>query len=153
MKKTYKKKGEWIYSKTVREHFFRPRNILLKDPKKAEFDAEGIVGNSACGDVMKMWIKIDSKTKRVKKLKWRTFGCASAIASTSIFSQMITEKGPASTRRGKPRRGGGMKLEEALKITPQDIMKRLGGLPPYKVHCSVLADQAFKKTVEAYLRK
>ena len=72
-------------------------------------------------------------------MKWRTFGCASAIASTSMFSQMVTEK-------------GGMKLEDALKITPQDVIKRLGGLPPYKIHCSVLADQAFKKTVENYLK-
>lgn len=143
MKKIKKNKREWIYSETVKEHFFHPRNILLKDPKKGEFDAEGAVGNPACGDVMKMWIKftptkasgIDPKTTRIKKLKWRTFGCASAIASTSIFSQMITEK-------------GGMKLKDALKITPKDIMKRLGGLPPYKIHCSVLADQAFKATVE-----
>lgn len=140
MKKNQRQKKEWIYSDTVKKHFFHPRNLLLKDPKPGEFDAEGIVGNPACGDVMKMWIKIDPKTQRVKKLKWRTFGCASAIASTSIFSQMLTEK-------------GGMKLEDALEISPKDIMKRLGGLPPYKIHCSVLADQAFRKTVENYLKK
>ena len=155
-----KNKREWIYSEMVRKHFFNPQNILLKNPKAGEFDAEGKVGNPACGDVMKMWLKlaptktsgVDPMKRRVKKLKWRTFGCASAIASTSMFSQMITEKGPASSRRGKPRRGGGMKLEDALKITPQDVIKRLGGLPPYKIHCSVLADQAFKKTVENYLK-
>lgn len=129
--------GEWIYSETVKKHFFHPRNILLREPKKGEFDAESIVGSPACGDVMKMWIKIDPKTKRIKKLKWRTFGCASAIASTSIFSMMLTEH-------------GGMKLEDALKITPKDIMKRLGGLPPYKIHCSVLADQAFRQAAENY---
>ncbi|MFH0803817.1 MAG: iron-sulfur cluster assembly scaffold protein [Candidatus Tagabacteria bacterium] len=134
-----KNKREWIYSEMVKKHFFNPQNILLKNPKAGEFDAEGKVGNPACGDVMKMWLKVDPKTKRVKKLKWRTFGCASAIASTSMFSQMVTEK-------------GGMKLEDALKITPQDVIKRLGGLPPYKIHCSVLADQAFKKTVENYFK-
>jgi NifU-like protein involved in Fe-S cluster formation len=142
------KKKEWIYSDIVKNHFFSPRNILLREPKPGEFDAEGVVGNPACGDVMKMWIKFtptkasggDPMKRRVKKLKWRTFGCASAIASTSMFSQMVTEK-------------GGMKLADALKITPQDIMKRLGGLPPYKVHCSVLADQAFKATVNNYLKK
>ncbi len=134
-----KNKKEWIYSEMVKKHFFNPQNILLKNPKAGEFDAEGKVGNPACGDVMKMWLKVDKKTHRVKKLKWRTFGCASAIASTSVFSQMITEK-------------GGMKLEDALKITPQDVIKRLGGLPPYKIHCSVLADQAFKKTVENYFK-
>lgn len=132
-------KKEWIYSKTVKGHFFHPRNILLTDPKPAEFDAEGEVGNPACGDMMKMWIKIDPKTLRVKKLKWRTFGCASAIASTSMFSVMVTSR-------------GGMKLSDALKLTPQDIMKRLGGLPPYKVHCSVLADQAFREAVKNYLK-
>jgi NifU-like protein len=146
MKKN-KLKREWIYSEMVKKHFFNPQNILLKNPKKGEFDAEGKVGSPACGDVMKMWLKLaptkasggDPLNRRVKKLKWRTFGCASAIASTSVFSQMITEH-------------GGMKLEEALKITPQDVIRRLGGLPPYKIHCSVLADQAFKKTVENYLK-
>jgi NifU-like protein involved in Fe-S cluster formation len=139
MKKNIKQQREWIYSEMVKKHFFNPQNILLKNPKRGEFDAEGKVGSPACGDVMKMWLKVDPKTKRVKKLKWRTFGCASAIASTSMFSQIITEK-------------GGMKLEDALKITPQDVVKHLGGLPPYKIHCSVLADQAFKKTVENYFK-
>ena len=132
-------KKEWIYSETVKNHFFNPRNILLTEPKRGEFDASGVVGSPACGDVMKIWIKINPKTLKITKLKWRTFGCASAIASTSMFSVMLTEK-------------GGMKLEDALKITPQDIMKRLGGLPPYKIHCSVLSDQAFKKAAENYLK-
>ncbi len=140
IKKPAKKQKEWIYSETVKDNFFKPKNILLKDPKKGEFDAEGTVGSPACGDVMKMWIKVDPKTRRIKKLKWRSFGCATAIASTSMFSQMVTEY-------------GGMILEDALKLTPQDIMERLGGLPPYKVHCSVLADRAFRDTVENYLKK
>ncbi len=135
-----KQKREWIYSENVKKHFFHPKNLLLKEPKKGEFDAEGAAGSPACGDVMKMWLKVDPKTQRIKKLKWRSFGCASAIASTSAFSEMVLE-------------GGGMKLKEALKIAPRDIIKRLGGLPPYKIHCSVLADSAFRETVENYLKK
>ena len=130
----------WVYSKITKDHFFNPRNLLLKDPKPGEFDAEGKIGAPQCGDVMRMWIKIDPKTERIKKLKWRTFGCGSAIATTSIFSAMVTER-------------GGMKIADALKIRPQDIMKRLGGLPVRKVHCSVLADKAFRKTLNNYFRK
>ena len=129
----------WYYSDTVKDHFFHPRNLLLKNPKKGEFDAEGIVGAPQCGDLMKMWIKIDKKTDKIKNLKWQTFGCASAIASTSMFSVMVTEN-------------GGMKLDKAFKIKPQDIMKRLGGLPARKFHCSVLADKAFRKAVNNYFR-
>ncbi len=137
--KMEKNKKEWVYSETVKKHFFHPQNILLKDPKPGEFDASGSVGSPACGDVMKMWIKIDPKTRRIKDLKWRSFGCATAIASTSVFSVMITEK-------------GGMKLEAALKLTPRNIIKRLGGLPSYKIHCSVLADQAFRAAAKNYYK-
>jgi len=137
-KETIKKDvGEWQYSKEVKEHFFKPKNVLLRDPKPGEFDAEGEVGSPACGDIMRMWASIDKKTNKIKKLKWRTFGCATAIASTSMFSEMVV----------------GKTIEEALKIKPQDIVKRLGGLPKIKIHCSVLADQAFKKTIENYERK
>lgn len=130
----------WVYSEIVKDHFFHPRNLLLKDPKSGEFNAEGQIGSPACGDVMRIWLKIDPKTERIKKLKWRTFGCGSAIATTSIFSVMVAEK-------------GGMKINDALKIRPQDIMKRLGGLPARKVHCSVLADKAFRETINNYFRK
>jgi len=149
IEKKEKKKGadvwgrggdDWYYSDTVKEHFFNPKNILLDEPKEGDFDAEGEVGSVACGDVMKMWFKVDPETKKIKKLKWRTWGCASAIASTSVFSEMVTEK-------------GGLTIDEALKISPQEIMARLGGLPMIKVHCSVLADQAFKKAVEDYKEK
>lgn len=130
----------WIYSEIVKDHFFHPRNLLLKDPKPDDFDAEGQIGAPQCGDVMRMWVKIDPRTEKIKKLKWRTFGCGSAIATTSIFSVMVTEK-------------GGTKINKALKVRPQDIMKRLGGLPARKVHCSVLADKAFRKTINNYFRK
>jgi len=89
---------------------------------------------------MEMWLKADSKTEHVVELKWKTFGCASAIAATSIYSVMLTEN-------------GGMTLEAALKVKPQDVMKRLGGLPNRKIHCSVLADKAFQKTANDYFRK
>ncbi len=135
----YDGKG-WVYSKVVKEHFFGPRNLLLEDPKPGEYDAVGQVGSPACGDVMKMWLKVDKKTERIKSLKWQTFGCASALAATSMFSVIVTEK-------------GGMEIKNALKIKPQDIMQRLGGLPARKVHCSVLADKAFRATVNNYFRK
>lgn len=118
----------------------KPRNFLAGEPREGEFDAEGEAGNMACGDIMKVWLKVDQKTKKIKDFKWRTWGCASAIASTSVFSVMVTEK-------------GGMKLEDALKITPQDIIARLHGLPARKIHCSVLADQAFRAAANNYLSK
>lgn len=136
------KKGDvekWYYSDKVKEHFFKPKNLLMSDPKEGEFDAVGEIGSVACGDVMKMWIKVDQKTEKIRKLKWRTFGCATAIASTSAFSEMVV--------------GKGMTIEEALKITPMDIIKYLGGLPPRKIHCSVLADQAFRETIKNYREK
>lgn len=114
-----------------------PKNFLSKEPQEGEFDAVGEAGSPACGDIMKVWLKIDPATKKIKDFKWRTWGCASAIASTSMFSEMVMEK-------------GGITIDEALKITPQDIIARLEGLPSRKIHCSVLADQAFRNAVENY---
>jgi NifU-like protein involved in Fe-S cluster formation len=91
-----------------------------------------------CGDVMKLWIWIEKD--RIKKCKWQTFGCASAIASTSMLSVMVTEK-------------GGMKISDAKKITAKDILKRLGGLPAIKIHCSVLGDQALRAAINDYESK
>ena len=121
---------------------------MEKPKNENEFDARGMVGSPACGDMMEMWMKIGSavgsdsnnKEERIKELKWKTFGCASAIAATSMYSVMLTEN-------------GGMTLAEALKVRPQDVMKRLGGLPNRKIHCSVLADKAFQKTANDYFRK
>ena len=90
-----------------------------------------------CGDVMKMYIKVDKKNNTIKECKWRTFGCASAIASTSILSEMVI----------------GLKLEACKKITPQDIVKALGGLPARKIHCSVLGDQALRAAIEDYEKR
>lgn len=131
---------KWYYSDTVKDHFFNPRNLMLDDPDESQYDAVGMVGSPACGDMMKMWLKIDSETERVREMKWRTFGCASAIAATSMFSQMVTEN-------------GGLTLEQALAVKPQDIMVRLGGLPNRKIHCSVLADKAFQKAANHYFRR
>ncbi|MDI6820788.1 MAG: iron-sulfur cluster assembly scaffold protein [Patescibacteria group bacterium] len=131
---------KWVYSKIVKSHFFYPKNFLVGDIKKLNFDVEGIIGSPACGDVMRVWLKIDPKTEKIKKFKWRTFGCASAIAATSILSVMVTEK-------------GGMKIDRALKIKPQDIMKRLGGLPDRKIHCSVLGDKALRIAINNWFKK
>lgn len=133
---------DWFYSKTVKEHFFHPKNFLAdeKEAAKIKFNGAGVEGSPACGDVMEMRIKVDQKTDRIKKCKWRTYGCASAIASTSVLSVMITEK-------------GGMKVDKAIKITPKDILEMLGGLPQRKIHCSVLGDKALRAAVNDYFRK
>ncbi|MBU0457243.1 MAG: iron-sulfur cluster assembly scaffold protein [Nanoarchaeota archaeon] len=129
----------WFYSNIVKEHFFNPKNIIKDDKEAQEYDkiADGIgeVGSPACGDMMKMWIKV--KDNIIKECKWRTFGCATAISSTSILSEMAI----------------GKTLEEAKKITPQDIVKALGGLPARKIHCSVLGDQALRAAIEDYEKK
>jgi NifU-like protein involved in Fe-S cluster formation/bacterioferritin-associated ferredoxin len=136
-----KNAGEsWAYTDIVKSHFFKPQNLLWKLPDGTSFDAEGIVGSPACGDVMRVWLNIDAKTDRIKEFKWRTFGCASAIAATSMLSVMITER-------------GGMKIDEAMKVRPQDIMGRLGGLPDRKIHCSVLGDKALRAALNDWFKK
>lgn len=136
------KEGEgWLYSDIVKDHFFNPRNFMkYGEEEKFKFNGLGRVGSPACGDEMVLWLNIDPKTEKIKEARWRTFGCGSAIASTSVLSEMITEK-------------GGMKIENALKIKPQDIMKRLGGLPDRKVHCSVLGDKALQAAINDYFRQ
>ncbi len=128
--------GAWVYSETVRDHFFKPRNILIDDATY-EADGIGIVGSPACGDTMAVWIKIDPTTERITECKWRTFGCASAMASTSMMSIMATEE-------------GGMSLARAKRLTPESIIERLGGLPDRKYHCSVLGHQALREAVLDY---
>jgi len=125
----------WVYSKTVEDHFFKPRNVMTDDIDENKYDAVGEVGSPACGDLMKVWIRVENDI--IEDLKWKTFGCASAIASTSILSEMAQ----------------GMSLGEANKITAQDIVEKLGGLPRRKIHCSVLGDQALRKAIENYRQK
>jgi NifU-like protein involved in Fe-S cluster formation len=133
-----KDKG-WFYTDTVKDHFFHPKNFMQDEETYGEA-AMGMVGSPACGDAMKIWIKVDPETERITDLKWKTFGCGSAIASTSMMSVMATED-------------GGLTLEEARKLRPQDIMERLGGLPARKVHCSVLGDKALRAAINDWYRK
>jgi NifU-like protein involved in Fe-S cluster formation/bacterioferritin-associated ferredoxin len=132
----------WFYTDTVKEHFFKPKNFILSldNVKDSDFDGVGQVGSPACGDMMRMWLNIDSKEDRIKECKWQTFGCASAIASTSMLSVMVTEN-------------GGLEIEKALEIKPQDITKRLDGLPARKFHCSVLGDKALRAALNDYFKK
>ena len=133
------KEKQWFYTDTVKEHFLKPKNIATENSQVDELDPNGVgeVGSPACGDVMKMWIRVEDG--KIKKCLWQTFGCASAIASTSMLSVMITEN-------------GGMKLEDAVKVKPKDILERLGGLPTNKIHCSVLGHEALRAAVNDYYK-
>ncbi len=120
-----------MYSRKVIEHFQHPRNVgEIKDP-----DGVGRVGNPICGDIMEIYIKV--KSNRIEDIKFKTFGCAAAIASSS----MITELAKGKT------------LEEALKLTRNDVADELEGLPPIKMHCSNLAADGLHKAIENYLKK
>ncbi|MDQ7814298.1 MAG: iron-sulfur cluster assembly scaffold protein [Patescibacteria group bacterium] len=129
----------WFYSDVVKDHFFNPRNFMQDESSYADA-AMGLVGSPACGDAMKVWIKADPQTERITDCKWKTFGCGSAIASTSMMSVMVTEN-------------GGMTLDEARQLKPQHIMERLGGLPARKIHCSVLGDKALRSAINDWYRR
>ncbi|PIQ67987.1 iron-sulfur cluster assembly scaffold protein [Candidatus Uhrbacteria bacterium CG_4_9_14_3_um_filter_41_35] len=130
----------WFYSDMVKKHFFEPQNFLDREPYEGEFNAVGKVGSPACGDELRVWLRVDPETEKIKDFKWKTFGCGSAIASTSMTSVMALEN-------------GGLTLAEAREIKPQMIMERLGGLPQRKFHCSVLCDKALRDAVNDYYRK
>ncbi len=132
-------KNKWLYSEVVKEHFFNPHNFMVDD-EGYDHDGIGMVGSPACGDMMTVWIKVGPTTEKIIDMKWRTFGCGSAIASTSMHSVMVTEN-------------GGRTIEEALAIRPQHIIERLGGLPDRKIHCSVLSDKALRAAVNDYFRR
>lgn len=131
----------WFYTETVKDHFFHPRNFF-EDGKEDEsrFNAIGKVGSPACGDELRVWMRVEEGSDRIKEFRWKTFGCGSAIASTSMASVMVTE-------------GEGMTLDEARKLKPQDIMERLGGLPTRKFHCSVLCDKALRDAINDFYRR
>ena len=120
-----------LYSEKVMDHFRNPRNVGVID------DADGIgeVGNAKCGDIMKMYLKIENDT--VKDVKFETFGCGSAIASSSMATEMI---------KGQP-------LSEVKKLTNKAVAEALDGLPDYKMHCSVLAEEAIRSALEDYEKK
>ena len=122
----------FVYTEIVKDHFLSPRNFLMGDEKNFDFNAKGTVGNPVCGDQMNMYLKI--KNNKIEDIKWKTYGCASAIASTSALSELA---------KGKT-------LEEAEKISAKDITDFLGGLPEHKVHCSVLGHEALKDAIKNY---
>ena len=126
--------SQWVYTDTVKDHFMNPRN-LWKEDDKFEPDGVGEVGSLACGDQMRVGIKVEND--KIVDLKWLTYGCASAIASTSMMSEMAI----------------GMTLSEAYKLNPKEIMDSLGGLPEHKFHCSVLGDKALRAAIDDYLEK
>lgn len=130
------KKEIWAYTEKVKEHFMNPKNIL-GDESPDEFDGKGLVGNIKCGDQMLMVIKVDKDKGTIADCKWKTYGCASAIASTSILSEMVK----------------GMKLEEAYRVSPKEIAKELGELPEHKIHCSVLGDKALRAAIDDYYER
>lgn len=123
---------DWVYSDIVKDHFLNPRNFLMGDESKFDYDATGLVGNPICGDQMKMYIKVEDD--HIADIRWKTYGCASAIASTSALSELA---------KGKT-------LDEALKITAKDIDDYLGTLPKHKFHCSVLGHEALADAISNY---
>lgn len=117
-----------LYSEKVMDHFMNPRNVGKID------DADGIgeVGNAKCGDIMKIYIKVENNL--ISDVKFQTFGCGSAIASSSMATELI---------KGKP-------VSEALELTNKAVVEALEGLPTHKIHCSVLAEEAIKSAIEDY---
>lgn len=132
---TNEKVNTWAYSEIVKEHFLNPRNFLMGDEAQFACDATGIVGNPICGDQMKMFIRVEDD--KIIDVKWKTYGCASAIASTSALSELV---------KGKT-------LEEALRVGPEEIADFLGGLPKHKFHCSVLGHEALSAAIAEYHAK
>jgi nitrogen fixation protein NifU and related proteins len=120
-----------LYNPVVMDHFLNPRN--LGDIENA--DGIGEVGAAACGDIMKISLKI--KDGKIEDARFKTFGCGSAIASSSMATELIK----------------GRTIEEALSFTNQSVVDALGGLPPVKIHCSVLAEEAIKAALEDYLKR
>lgn len=120
-----------LYSEKVMDHFRNPRNVgVIEDA-----DGVGEIGNAKCGDIMKVYLKIDGDI--ITDAKFETFGCGSAIASSSMATEMI---------KGKP-------VSEALALTNKAVAEALDGLPDYKMHCSVLAEQAIKNAIDDYYKK
>jgi nitrogen fixation NifU-like protein len=119
------------YSDKVMDHFMNPRNVGEID----DADGVGTVGNPACGDIMQMFIKVEDGT--IIDAKFKTFGCGAAIATSSMATELIK----------------GKKIEEALKITNEQVTNELGGLPKVKRHCSVLAEQALNSALDDYYKK
>ncbi|KGG49975.1 NifU-like mitochondrial iron-sulfur cluster protein [Mitosporidium daphniae] len=129
------RRQQFGYHKNVIDHYEQPRNVgsLEKDDPNV---GTGLVGAPACGDVMKLQIKVDELSGRITDVKFKTFGCGSAIASSSLATELIK----------------GQRLDDAVKIKNTDIARELS-LPPVKLHCSMLAEDAIRTAVEDYRRK
>ncbi|MCG2685772.1 Fe-S cluster assembly scaffold protein NifU [Candidatus Parcubacteria bacterium] len=124
-----------LYSEKVMDHFFNPRNMgEMENP-----DGEATVGNPVCGDVMKFYVKIGQRDGEeiIEDVTFQTLGCGAAIATSSIATEILK----------------GKLLDEAEKLTNQAVAEALGGLPPVKMHCSVLAEEGIKKAIEDYRQK
>ncbi len=120
-----------LYSDKVMEHFTNPRNVgEMENP-----DGIGYVGNPVCGDIMELYIKVSNNT--IVDAKFKTFGCGAAIATSSMVTEMVK----------------GKNINEALEISNRAVAEALGGLPPIKMHCSVLAEEALKSAIEDYFAK
>lgn len=122
-----------LYTKKVQEHFLKPHN--MGEIKNA--DGVGEKGNKHCGDIMRLWIKVDPKSQKIKDIKFKTFGCAAAIATSSVTTDLA---------KGKT-------VDQAEKITHKQVIKSLGELPPVKVHCSLLAVDALRAAIKDYRKK
>ena len=120
-----------MYSAKVMDHFKDPRNM----GKMKDADAIGEVGNASCGDIMKIYLKIEDEV--IKDIKFQTFGCGAAIATSSIATEMVM----------------GKTLDEALELTNKQVAEKLGGLPPEKMHCSNLAEEALQSAIADYRTK
>ncbi len=117
-----------MYTDKVMEHFTNPRNV----GELADANGVGEVGNAKCGDIMRMYLKIENGI--IEDVRFKTYGCASAIATSSIAAEMV---------KGQP-------IEKALELSNKAVVEALGGLPPHKIHCSVLAEQAIKAALADY---
>ncbi len=122
-----------MYSEKVMDHFSNPRNV----GEIADANAVGEVGNPQCGDIMKIYMKIDEATGIIEDVKFKTFGCGAAIATSSMATELV---------KGKT-------VDEALQMTNQAVVEALDGLPPVKLHCSVLAEEAVQSAIANYYER
>ena len=122
-----------MYTEKVMDHFQNPRNVV----EIADASGVGTVGNAKCGDIMQIFLKIDDDTGVIEDVKFKTFGCGAAVATSSMATELI---------KGKT-------VDEALQLTNSAVVEALEGLPPQKIHCSVLAEEAVKAAIDDYHKK